>query len=418
MEELELIRSRIHEALETEQPPADLRRTVIWAVPMKRSVVRRMPKMSFQWAGGFVAALLAIAIVAALMYSHGLIGTPVTHAPKPSPARFESPEGIGVAPDGTVYVADYVTGDVFRIASDGSLVLVAGTGTRQASGRATKAELVNPSGVAFDSTGNLYVSEYAAGPVYGGQGMVRRIDPAGNLTTFAGSGDPRHPTPDGVPATSFRLMSPLGIAFDASGNLYIGDQWDFAVRFVDRQGIIHTLDVSGLPGSDSWQPGYLAFDSSGNLYVSDRKSCRIVRFTSAGKPTVIAGTGTCGFGGDGGPASAAQINDPNGIAFDSQGNLYFADSNNHRIRRIDRQGVIKTVVGTGVQGSSGDDGAASGAELAFPFGIAIGPGDLLYISDASCGCDNPTTPGRIRLVNLTSGLIITVANGATPIRTS
>ncbi|HEV2141329.1 MAG TPA: hypothetical protein VGT01_09055 [Candidatus Dormibacteraeota bacterium] len=413
----ELIRSRIHEALETERPPADLRHTVVWAVPMNRPVVRRMPKMSFQWVGGLVAAVLAIAIVAGLMYSHGLIGTPVKPGPKPTPARFESPEGIGVAPDGTVYFADYVTGDVFRIASDGSLMLVAGTGTWRANGLATKEELVHPSGVAFDSAGDLYVTEYAGPPIYSGQGFVRRIDRNGNLTTIAGGANPMHPTQDGVPATSFRLNTPLGIAFNASGDLYIGDQWDSAVRFVDQQGIIHTLDASSLPGADTWQPGYLAFDSAGNLYVSDRKGCRIDRFSSAGKPTVIAGTGTCGLGGDGGPATAAQINDPNGIAFDSLGNLYFADSNNHRIRRIDQRGVITTVVGTGVQGSTGDGGAASGGELAFPFGIAIGPGDLLYISDASCGCDSPTVRGRIRLVNLGTGVINTIVDGTTQIRT-
>ena len=413
----ELIRNRIHDALDVEPAPANLRWSVISAVPMTRPPRWRMPNLSFQWVGGFVATLLAIAVVAALMYSHGLIGTPVKPAPKPSPARFESPEGIGVAPDGSVYFADYVTGDVFRIASDGSLVLVAGTGTWLANGRATKEELLSPTGIAFDSSGNLYVAEAPFGPVHQGEGKVRRIDPAGNLTTFAGNGNALHPTLDGVPATSFRLFTPLGIAFNPAGDLYVGDQYDNAVRFVDQQGIIHTLDASSLPGADTWQPGYLAFDSVGNLYVSERSACRIVRFPITGKPTVIAGTGTCGFGGDGGPASAAQVNDPNGIAFDSQGNLYFADAQNHRIRRIDLRGVITTVVGTGVEGSAGDGGPATEAQLAFPYGIAIAPGDILFISDATCECQNPTVVGRIRAVNLRSGVISSVVTAQSPIRT-
>ncbi|HSS60097.1 MAG TPA: hypothetical protein VLK30_01420 [Candidatus Limnocylindrales bacterium] len=413
----ELIRSQIHDALDVERPPANLRHTVIWAVPMDRPRSWRLPKLTFQWVGGVVAVLLAIALVAGLMYTRGLIRSEVKPGPKPSPAAFQSPEGIAVGPDGSVYFTDFATGDVFRIASDGSLILEAGTGTWRANGPATREELVNPSGVAFDSSGNLYVAEYAGPPVHSGEGFVRRIDSKGNLTTIAGGANQLHPTHDDVPATSFRLNTPLGIAFNASGELYIADQWDNAVRFVDRQGIIHTLDVARLPQADSWQPGYLTFDSAGNLYVSDRYVCRIVRFAPDGTTTVIAGTGVCGFGGDGGPASGAQINDPNGLAFDSLGNLYFADSINHRIRRIDKQGTITTVVGTGLLGFAGDGGPALDATLGLPAGIAIGPNDVLYLSDDVCGCTNPRYIGHIRSVNLSSGVINTIVNSTTPIRT-
>lgn len=108
--------------------------------------------------------------------------------------------------------------------------------------------------------------------------------------------------------------------------------------------------------------------------------------------------------------SAAQLNDPNGIAFDSAGNLYFADSNNHRIRRVDRNGIITTVAGTGVAGFSGDGGAGTRAQLQWPFGLAMAPGDLLYIAESSCSCMTPTTPGRIRVLRLSDD-IITTATG-------
>jgi hypothetical protein len=116
---------------------------------------------------------------------------------------------------------------------------------------------------------------------------------------------------------------------------------------------------------------------------------------------VVAGTGTCGFSGDGGPAVTAQLDDPNGIAFDAAGNLYFADSNNQRIRRIDRNGIITSVAGTGIAGFSGDGGPGTKAQLNFPFGIGIAPRDLMYIAEGGSG--------RVRLLRLSDGLITTAA---------
>jgi len=177
----------------------------------------------------------------------------------------------------------------------------------------------------------------------------------------------------------------------------------------------------------------MAFDSAGNLYISDRSpgatdnptytenpiggGCRIVRVSPDTKMSVIAGTGVCGYSGDGGPAVAAQLDDPGGIAFDSAGNLYFSDSNNHRIRRIDRNGIITTVAGTGVAGYGGDGGPANAAQLEYPFGMGIAPSGLLYFSDASCSCWNPITRGKVRVVNLSTGKITTVMDGHTPVQT-
>jgi sugar lactone lactonase YvrE len=407
----ELIRSKMHEALEVEQPDPRLRSRVLASLPIDQPTTRRSWTISGQWAGGMVAGLLAIAIVAALLYARdglNVIGptTPI------APIKLKAPEGIAIGPDGSVYVSDYQGNRVFRVEPDGSLVVVAGTGTivfnpapypvsSGDGGLAIHATLSNPSGLAVNPSGNLFVSDSYAS-------RVRRIDGQGIITTIAGGGLSSLDLGDGGQATSATLQFPLGLAFDSAGALYVGDTPDRKVRRIDPNGTITSLDTSALP-APAWAPGYLAFDSAGNLYVSDRASfpavftggCRIVRFSQAGAVSVVAGTGTCGFGGDGGPAVAAQLDDPNGIAFDSAGNLYFSDSNNHRIRRIDRNGIITTVAGTGVAGFSGDGGLATSAQLNFPFGIGIAPGDLLYIAEGGSG--------RVRLVRLSDGIITTAA---------
>jgi hypothetical protein len=145
--------------------------------------------------------------------------------------------------------------------------------------------------------------------------------------------------------------------------------------------------------------------------TSQPRACALSPVATAWGVTVVAGTGTCGFAGDGGPATAAQLNDPNGIVFDAGGNLYFADVGNHRIRRIDKNGIITTVAGTGVAGFSGDGGRATRAQLACPYGMGITSGGLIYISDASRACMTPTSDGHIRVLDISGGTITTVKTG-------
>lgn len=413
----ELIRSKMHDALEVEQPAADLRSRVMASLPANAPRVRRVWKLSGQWVAGFVAVLLAIAVVAALLYTRGALDPiiPGRGLHPVSPPRLISPEGIVVAPDGTVYVSDYVGGYVFRLDPNGP-VAIAGTGHGGDGGPAISSSLKTPSGIAVDRDGNLFVVEQC-------RQRIRRIDRSGIITTYAGNGpsvcgaplsSPNNFSGDGGPATSAGLSNPLGLAFDSSGALHVGDSGSAHVRRIDASGTITSLDTSSLAFGLSY-PGYLAFDAAGNLYVSDRSlspgtgSCRIVRFSPAGEASVVAGTGTCGFGGDGGPAISAQLNDPNGIAFDSAGNLYFADSINHRIRRIDRKGVITTVAGTGVAGFSAGSGQGTAAQLEWPFGLAMASGDLLYIAEASCDCATPATPGRVRILRVSDDFITTAA---------
>ena len=405
----ELIRSAMRDALGVEPTPAGLRWRVIDAVPMRRDRESSMPRLSFQWLGGVVAALLAIAIVAGLMYIGGLRPSQVQPRPLRMGGSLVSPEGVAIGPDGSVYVSDYVAGLVFRIDPRGLVSRFAGGGSGT-DGPALEAHLLHPAGVVVDQSENVYVAEQFSGDAILGSvqpGGIKRIDSAGQIAPFALGGG--------------ALRNPVGLAIDHVGTLYFSD-FGGNVGSLDRSGNITWLAVP-IVGGPAPSPGYMAFDARGNLYVSDRApvaegepgGCRILRMTPDKVFSIVAGTGTCGYSGDGGSATRAEINDPNGIAFDSSGNLYFADSNNHRVRRIDSHGMITTIAGTGIAGSFGDNPTqASKAQLGYPFGLAIGPAGILYIADASCACDHPTVPGNVRVMNLGNGLITTKLKGGIP----
>jgi sugar lactone lactonase YvrE len=407
----ELIRHKMHEALDAEPPPAGLRGRVIGSIPILDRTERWQRRPRFQWVGpwatGFVAALLAVAVVAGLLYSRQAITlrNQDRGSHPASPARLVSPEGIAVARDGTVYVSDFVGNRVYRLLPGGRLVSIAGGGVG-GDGKATDANLWGPGALAVDPQGTLFVADSHGG-------SVRRIDRQGVISTVTA------------------LYGPQGLALDTAGWLYVGSYYG-ELRVIDGRGGSTSLDLSTVPPPTP-QVGYMAFDAAGNLNFSDPApgpttgtyanpagGCRIIRLNPAQKQTqpanvwgisVIAGTGTCGFSGDGGPAKFAQLNDPNGIVFDADGNLYFADSGNHRIRRIDKNGIITTVAGTGIAGYSGDGGPATRAQLAYPLGMGITSGGLIYIADASCSCIDPATPSHVRALRISDGTITTVAGG-------
>jgi sugar lactone lactonase YvrE len=192
--------------------------------------------------------------------------------------------------------------------------------------------LNNPEGLAVDGAGNVYVADT-------NQQRVFRIDPAGTMTTFAGNGQYVF-SGDGGPATAASLYEPHGLAIDGVGNVYISDYGHQRVRRVDPAGTIST----------------------------------------------VAGNGTTGFGGDGGPATAASLDTPLFVAVDSTGRLYIADSVNSRVRRVDGNGIITTVVGAGIRGHSGDGGPAIDAHFALIDGIAFDASDNLFLADSNNGC--------------------------------
>ena len=286
---------------------------------------------------------------------------------------------------GNLYIAD--TGDhrIRRVDAAGTITTVAGTGTEGFSGDggpATNAQLAWPRGVTVDALGRLYIGDAS-------NHRIRRVDAAGTITTVAGAGAPGFGG-DGGPAPSARLYGPWGVAVDASGNLYIADRSNHRIRRVDLAGTITTVAGTGTEGFSgdggpatnaqlAWPRG-VTVDASGNLYIADRSNHRIRRVDLAGTITTVAGTGTPGLAGDGGPAPSARLNSPSGVAVNRSGSLYISDFGNHRIRRVDAVGTITTVAGA-QHGSSGDCGPASAAWLS-PAGIAVDPMGRIVVADA------------------------------------
>jgi uncharacterized protein (TIGR03437 family) len=244
--------------------------------------------------------------------------------------------------------------------------------------------------VRVDAAGNIYISDID-------NQVVRRIDgKSGTITTVAGvNGNYGYfDWEEGGPAVNSFLDKPVGLAFDAKGNLYICDSNDDRVRYISSDGNIHTL-----AGSNQWNtfggdggpanaaslnhPYGVAVDAAGNVYIADSNNNRIRKVSTDGTITTVAGNGTAGFSGDGGPAVNAQLNRPWDIAVDSSGDIFIADYNNQRIRLVDASGNITTIAGTTGLGYSGDGGAATSAKLNYPTGVAV---DLsngnVYIADS------------------------------------
>ena len=240
---------------------------------------------------------------------------------------------------------------------------------------------------------------------------------AGDITTVAGDGASGF-SGDSGPATGASLVLPEGIAVDLSGNLFIGDNLNHRIRRVDAAtGLISTVAGEGTPGfsgdggpatSASLDfPSGIAVDASGNLFIADTSNHRIRRVDAAtGLISTVAGEGTASFSGDGGPATSASLYFPHGIVVDALGSLFIGDTSNHRIRRVDAvTGLISTVGGEGTASFSGDGGPATNASLHFPSGIAVDGSGNLFIADKS--------NHRIRRVDTATDIITTVAGDGT-----
>jgi large repetitive protein len=298
--------------------------------------------------------------------------------------------GVAVDSQGNTYTVDFTNNTVDKLtASTGAISIVAGTGNAGFSGDgglATSAELNDPSFVAFDPSGNIYISDTV-------NNRIRKITlSSGVITTIAGNSASGF-SGDGGPATSATLSIPEGLAFDTAGNLYIGDRGNNRVRMISAStGIITTIAGNGTAGfsgdgglaasAELNAPFAVSVDAAGNVYIADEGNNAIRLVNTTGGISTIAGNGSPGFSGDGGPATSATLSIPEGVVVDASGNVYLSDTGNNRIRKVSLStGIITTIAGNGTGGFSGDGGPAVAAELNSPRGLSLAPNGTIYTGD-------------------------------------
>jgi sugar lactone lactonase YvrE len=306
-------------------------------------------------------------------------------------AKLDTPDGVAVDGQGNIYIADLRNSRVRKVSVDGTIATFAGTGQPGFSGDgglATSARLYAPEGVAVDGQGNVYIADR-------NNYRVRKVSPGGTITTFAGGGKPGS-LGDGGLATSATLRSPSGVAVDGQGNLYIADRDNSRVRKVNRSGTITTFagtdkerfSGDGGPATSAllYRPDGVAVDGRGNIYIADTFNNRVRKVSPGGTITTFAGTGACSSlqPGDGGPATSANVCNPRGVAVDGQGNVYIADTNSSRVRKVSPGGTITTFAGTGSCGPVvGNGGPPNQAQLCGPSGMAVDGQGNLYIAEES-----------------------------------
>lgn len=350
-------------------------------------------------------------------------------------AQIAQPMGLAADGSGNIFIADSGNACIRKLAPDGSISTVAGIGTAGYNGDggpATGTQLNEPEGVAADGAGNLYIADTA-------NDRIRKVAPNGIVSTIAGNGlsavfgsifdetGVSTTTGDNGPATSAAVVLPTDVAVDGSGNIYIADYGNARIRVI-ANAIINTvaggtggIPLAGVPltsgqaaiSTELNGPTGLAADNAGNVYFAEGSigtgsgladgDFRIWKVTGGGILAVAAGNGLESYAGDGGPAAAAQLNAPAGIAMDAQGDIYIADSLNNRIRRIKPNGAIDTVAGNGTAGYAGDGGPAVQAQLNGPLGIVVDQWGTLYIAD--------TNNNRVRMVSVDGTMFTLAGNG-------
>lgn len=289
-------------------------------------------------------------------------------------ATFAGLHGIACDLQGNLYIADYSNSLVRKITSDRNVTTFAGNTAGFADGAGTSARFCNLVGITTDLQGNVYVGDVA-------NNRIRKITPAGVVSTLAGSGVGAFSDGNG---TSAMFNGPHGVAVDIQGNTYVAEHWNQCIRKVTPAGDVTTLAGNGTIGSADGQgmaatfqyPRGVAVDPQGYVYVSDWKNHRIRKITPGGLVSTLAGS-TAGL--QDGTGTAAKFNGPEGLIIDSLGNLFVMDRDNSSIRKVTPAGVVTTIAGNGV--SSYSDGTGTAASFAGPWGIAIDSTGILYVAD-------------------------------------